>query len=292
MVENIENKSSTTTNVVNNKVSLPRVWHYRLLGNIFILGIIFFLASITITLKNNLVSKKFTDLSQQFYAYTSTIGFTVDDIIIEGRKKTSKEDILSTLNINRGDNILALDVYDIKQKIEKLPWIRNATVKRSFFPNIIQIKITERQVQSIWQLSNKFYPIDTEGNVIDADFKPTRPILLIVGEQAPENITELLESISEDQEIFKRIKVANFISKRRWNLILDDIENGINIKLPEENIDKAWKKLLKLNTTKGILKRKLTIIDLRLEGKVIVKLSKMSAEEKKQLQNSAKESKL
>lgn len=292
MVDNVENKSPTKTNVVNNKVSLPRIWHYRLLGNLFILGIIFFLASITVTLKNNLVSKKFTDLSQQFYAYTSTIGFTVDDIIIEGRNKTSKEDILSALRITRSDNILALDVYDIKQKIETLPWIRNATVKRSFFPNIIQIKITERQVQSIWQLSNKFYPIDTEGNVIDADFKPTKPILLIVGEGAPENITKLLEDISEDQEIFKRIKVANFISKRRWNLILDDIENGINIKLPEENIDKVWKKLLKLNTTKGILKRKLTIIDLRLEGKVIVKLSKMSAEEKKQLQNVTKESKM
>ncbi len=292
MVENIENKATANINAVNNKVSLPKVWHYRLLGNLFILGIIFFLASITITLKNNLVSKKFTDLSQQFYAYTSSIGFTVDDIIIEGRKKTSKEDILSTLNITRGDNILAIDVYDIKQKIEKLPWIRSATIKRSFFPNIIQIKITERQVRSIWQLSNKFYPIDTEGNVIDADFKPTKPILLIVGEGAPENITELLESISEDTEIFKRIKVANFISKRRWNLILDDVENGINIKLPEENIDKAWKKLLKLNTTKGILKRKLTIIDLRLEGKVIVKLSKMSDVEKKQLQNGAKESKM
>jgi hypothetical protein len=47
-----------------------------------------------------------------------------------------------------------------------------------------------------------------------------------------------------------------------------------------------------LNTTKGILKRKLTIIDLRLEGKVIVKLSKMSDVEKKQLQNGAKESKM
>ena len=71
-----------------------------------------------------------------------------------------------------------------------------------------------------------------------------------------------------------RIKVANFISKRRWNIILDDIRKGVTVKLPEDNLEKAWKKLIKLDETKGILKRKLTIIDLRLDGKVTVKLRK------------------
>ena len=56
--------------------------------------------------------------------------------------------------------------------------------------------------------------------------------------------------------------------------MLDDIENGITIKLPEENVEQAWKKLLKLDATNGILKRKLTIIDLRLPEKVTVKLKK------------------
>ena len=67
---------------------------------------------------------------------------------------------------------------------------------------------------------------------------------------------------------------------RCCNLILDDIKEGITIKLPEENIEAAWKKLLKLNETKGILKRKLTIIDLRLADKVVVKLRKSGAGEK------------
>ena len=40
------------------------------------------------------------------------------------------------------------------------------------------------------------------------------------------------------------------------------------------NCLQAWKKLLNLDAVNGILKRKLTIIDLRLKGKVIVKLKK------------------
>ena len=106
---------------------------------------------------------------------------------------------------------------------------------------------------------------------------------MIIGAGAPENIKDLMLSIQDDEEIFKRIKVANFISKRRWNIILDDIENGITIKLPEDNIREAWQNLLYLNKTRGLLKRKLTIIDLRLENKVIVRLQQSELDSPQEL---------
>lgn len=266
-----------------NKVSLPVEWPYRLLGNALILAVVFLASLVTITVRTNLVSRKVDSLTEEFYTYTSKLGFTLDDILIEGREKTSQRDILKTLNLQRSDNILSLDLQELRRKLETLPWISRADIRRSYFPNILHIAIRERQVASIWQISEKFHPIDTEGNVINAPFKPTKPILLIVGEQAPEHINELLEIVKKDNDIWPRVKVANYISKRRWNLILDSIENGITIKLPEENVKQAWKKLIKLDRTQGILKRKLTFIDLRLKDKVIVKLEKMTPEERKKL---------
>lgn len=267
------------------RISLPREWPFRLAGNLFLLGVIFMLASVIITIKTNLIGRKLTDLSTEFYNYSAGLGFKIDDIVITGRDKTAKQDILNALQPSRETNILNLDLRDLQQKVEQLPWVRHAVVKRRFFPNIIQIDIRERQVQSIWQLDHKFRPIDGEGNVIEADYTPDHPILLIVGEGAPENITALMKSITDDQNIFERIKVANYISGRRWNIVLDDVENGITVKLPEKHIDEAWKKLLKLNTTQGLLKRKLTIIDLRFPNKVIVKLGKMTPEERKKLKD-------
>ena len=267
------------------RISLPREWPFRLAGNLFLLGVIFMLASVIITIKTNLIGRKLTDLSTEFYNYSAGLGFKIDDIVITGRDKTAKQDILNALQLSRETNILNLDLRDLQQKVEQLPWVRHAVVKRRFFPNIIQIDIRERQVQSIWQLDHKFRPIDGEGNVIEADYTPDHPILLIVGEGAPENITALMKSITDDQNIFERIKVANYISGRRWNIVLDDVENGITVKLPEKHIDEAWKKLLKLNTTQGLLKRKLTIIDLRFPNKVIVKLGKMTPEERKKLKD-------
>lgn len=267
------------------RISLPREWPFRLAGNLFLLGVIFMLASVIITIKTNLIGRKLTDLSTEFYNYSAGLGFKIDDIVITGRDKTAKQDILNALQLSRETNILNLDLRDLQQKVEQLPWVRHAVVKRRFFPNIIQIDIRERQVQSIWQLDHKFRPIDGEGNVIEADYTPDHPILLIVGEGAPENITALMKSITDDQNIFQRIKVANYISGRRWNIVLDDVENGITVKLPEKHIDETWKKLLKLNTTQGLLKRKLTIIDLRFPNKVIVKLGKMTPEERKKLKD-------
>lgn len=273
------------------RISLPREWPYRMAGNLFLLGVIFALAFAIITVKTNLIGRKLSDLSTEFYHFTSGIGFNINDIVVTGRNKTSREEIAQAVNLNRETNILNLNLQELREKIETLPWVRQAAVRRRFFPNIIQIDIRERQVQTIWQLDNKFRPIDSEGNVIDAEYTPDHPILLIVGDGAPENITNLMKSITDDKDVFERIKVANFISGRRWNLVLDDVENGITVKLPEDHIDEAWKKLLKLNTTQGLLKRKLTIIDLRFPNKVIVKLGKMTPEERKQLKD-VKESRI
>lgn len=255
-------------------VALPREWPCRLGGSLLVLLSIFLLAFLTYVANSDWLVRRIEDLRRGFYSRTSAWGFTVDDVIVIGRNKTSLSDIREMTNIRRGDNILAVDLEFLRNNLEALPWVKEVTLRRSFFPNVIQINLQEREVRALWQLDNRFHPIDADGKVIEAPFTPREPILLIVGEEAPQNIKPLLESISGNQDILRRIKVASFISKRRWNLTLDDIENGITIKLPEENIDAAWKKLLKLNTTNGILKRKLTIIDLRLEGKVIVKLKK------------------
>ncbi|MFV0626104.1 MAG: cell division protein FtsQ/DivIB [Alphaproteobacteria bacterium] len=272
------------------KVMLPKHWPFRLIGNLFLISFVFCLSLITITIREELISKKLTDLEQTFYEKTTKFGFTIDDIIIENRQITTLKEIEKALELTRQNNILSTPPRVIKEKLEKLPWIKNAIVKRNYFPNVIQVSLVEKDVEAIWQLNNKFYPIDEDGKVIDAEYIPNKPVLLIVGKGAPDNFKNLFPIIKNNNEIFKRIKVANYISNRRWNLILDNIEHGITIKLPEENIPQAWEKLIKIDKSEGIIKRKLTIIDLRLPNKIIVKIGKMTDKEKENIKNT-KESK-
>ena len=269
-----EQTPKVATNPADNKVYLPRQWPQRLLGSLFVLALIVAAASVTVTIKESLVSKQFESLQQDFYDFTDKLGFTVDEIVIQGRKRTSKQELMQAIAVSREDNIFEVDVYALQQRLEQLPWVRKAAVKKTFLPNVINITLQEKKVQSLWQISEKFHPIDEDGKVIEAEYVPDKPLLLIVGAGAPENINSLLKIIKQDKGIYQRVKVANFISKRRWNLVLDDVRDGITIKLPEENVEQAWKKLIKLNTTKGILKRKLTILDLRFKGKIGIKLRK------------------
>lgn len=269
--------------ITNQKIYPPFLWPYRLVGNVFLLTALVFFCFGVMVIKNNLVSQQLSSVSDYFYGITSYLGFTVDDILVYGRNKTDIEDINNIVGTNRGDNILKVDIREIKSELEKLPWVKSATVIRNYLPNILKIEIKEKEVKSMWQINNVFYPIDGEGAVINAEYVPSSPTLLLVGKGAPQHMNELLEVITVDEEIYQRIKVANYISERRWNIILDDIENGITVKLPAQDMDKAWKKLLKLNKTQGLLKRKLTIVDLRFENKVLIKTGRSSEGERLKL---------
>lgn len=289
MAEQTENNLTEVKVQESGPVFKPeREWPLRLLGNLLVLAVIGVMAGTILILKNDLVAKRIAETKNKFYDWAGSQGLILDDVVVTGRQRTTKSEINKAISIHRGDNMLNLDVYEIKRRLETLPWVKEADVRRSFSPNLINIRLVEKEVKAIWQINEKFYPIDGEGKVIEADFRTREPMLLIVGQGAPENLKSLLDAIKdEDDSYLQRIKVANFISGRRWNLILDDIRDGITIKLPEENIIEAWKKLLKLNESKGILKRKLTIIDLRLKDKVVVKLRKSREDVPLKLNHSA-----
>lgn len=262
--------SESPAQQIQNPVSLPCLWPYRLVGNLLILAIIASVAIIIVTIRENLINRQIDAFMKDFYAYTAQYGWQIDDIIIQGRNKTTKEEIINQINLNRNDNILEVNLKEIKDKIEQLPWVESAAVRRGFFPNVLQITIVEKKVIALWQSGDAFYPVDQNGHLVEAEYTPHQPILVIVGRRAPEKINDLLAVVSETPEILPRIKAAKLYAGRRWDIIIDDIENGTTIKMPEKNLDLAWKKFININHQHGLLKRKLTFIDLRYENKIVV----------------------
>lgn len=212
-------------------------------------------------------------MTDQIYEYSSTHGFGIHDIIIEGREKTSLKSLQTQINLNRNDSILKINLQELKTKIEDLPWVEKATLKRLYFPNVLQISIKEKDIVALYQTNGHFYPVDRFGNVIQADYTPTRPLLVVVGEGAPKKLFNLLKITATSPELFARIKAAVLHNERRWDLVFDDFKTGITVKMPEENFELAWKKLVKIHNKYGIFKRKLTFIDLRYPGKVVVNIS-------------------
>lgn len=267
-------------------VRLPLENMARLRATAVILFFIALAAFLIIIFKTDFVHKKFSEFENQVLDYVGGRGFGLEDVIVVGRQKTTVDELNRALQLKRNDNLLKIDISLLKRRLDQLPWIRDVRIIRHFFPNILKIEIAEKEVFALWQFNERLYPLDYDGYVIEAEYKPRKQLLLVVGDGAPDYIKPVLKMIADaDKSYLPRVKVINFISGRRFNIILDDIKEGITVKLPEENFEEAWKKLIELDKVKGILKRKLTIIDLRLKDKVIVRLRKTKVAKKRLEQN-------
>lgn len=235
-------------NLQDMKVRPEREWAYRLTGLAAAFLIMLSLALTAVTVRDNVIAAQFDKLMQAIYRISADHGMYVEDVIVEGNRRTSYEDLVQALNLSENESILGIDIAKLQNRIEQLTWVRKCVVKREFFPNNILVNIEERQVKAIWQYEGRYYPVDAEGNVIEVEeYEPDAPILLLTGDGAPHHLAELLKVLATDEELANRVKAAVFVSNRRWDLIFDNVNNGVVVKLPEKKFAEAYQKIALLN---------------------------------------------
>lgn len=253
-----------------NRFMLKSDFGPRFFGNLLLIMLIFSFILIVMIFRDHIVSDRLHEWHTEILKFTSSHGFGIQDIIIEGRNKTTLDALNQKILLNRKNSIFEANLPLLKDKIEDLPWVEKAELKRSFFPNILQVRLKEKDIIALYQTEGNFYPVDQSGRVLWVDYTPTKPFLVIVGEGAPAKLFELFKVLSSNSTLFAHIRAAVLYSGRRWDLVFDDSENGITVRMPEENFDKAYKKLIKFHNKYGIFKRKLTIIDLRYRDKTVI----------------------
>ena len=216
-------------------------------------------------------------LSQEISDKTGEVlrqsGCTLDKVFIRGLKHTDKQDLVKALQLKTGMLLTKIDVNLLQSKVEAMPWVESAVVQRRF-PDTIKIDVIEHIPVALWQKKGRYYVITSKGLVLgkDAGIYGLQDLPVIVGDGAPLKVPELLLLLSQNKELFARLKGATFVGKRRWNIILDSLDKGLLIKLPENGVEAALQRLETLQEKYAILKRKLTLIDLRLPLKLIVRL--------------------
>ncbi len=202
------------------------------------------------------------------------LGLTVDDVVVVGRTETSRQDIAKALGVRRGDPILRADLQAARSRLEKLGWVQSATVTRRL-PGDLHVRLTERQPFALWQKKGHLVLIDREGETITAKRLgrfSTLPV--VVGRHAPQYVSALFDVLAQQPNLFARVVAAVRVADRRWDIRFD---NGIVARLPEQKIAEGWRRLAALNIKHDLLARDLSAIDLRLEDRLIVRLSAAAA---------------
>ncbi len=207
-------------------------------------------------------------------AATADAGLKLGDVLVEGRQRTERRVVLETLSVVRGQPILAFDPYAAQARLERLPWVRGATVERRL-PAAIHVRLIERQPLALWQHQGRISVIDQGGEVISgAEPKAFTRLLLVVGADAPENTPDLLALLNSEPELRTRVSSAVRVRGRRWNLRLND---GIDVRLPEQNPTAAWAELARAQREHGLLGRDVAVIDLRLPDRLVVRTTSEAA---------------
>ena len=204
----------------------------------------------------------------QAIALTGLAGLVVDDVQVEGRTETRARDVLGALEVSRGMPILAVDPRAAKERLEQIPWVREAAVERRL-PGLVHVRLVERVPMAVWQHDGRFMLIDRHGAQIETEeVGRFGELPHIVGEDAGAAAGELLRMLAAEPALERRVTAAVRVGGRRWNLRLD---NGIDVMLPAENAAAAWSHLAEIERDHSVLGRDLKTIDLRLPDRLVLR---------------------
>jgi len=170
-----------------------------------------------------------------------------------------------------------VDVTRIRERLLRFGWVKDARVSRRL-PDTLVIDIVERTPSALWQDNQQLALIDGEGVVLDhvqVDKMPDLP--LVIGPGANARASQLKTILSDAPSLQPQLASATWVGGRRWDLAF---QSGEIVALPEgeQAAKDALTRFAKVDRSSGLLGRGLVRFDLRLPGKMIVRLPRAPGE--------------
>jgi cell division protein FtsQ len=170
-----------------------------------------------------------------------------------------------------------VDVAAMRERLLQFGWVKDARVSRRL-PDALVIDVVERTPSALWQNQGRLALIDSEGVTLDrvpVDKMPDLPLL--IGPGANGEAQELEALMASVPTLKPQLASASWVGGRRWDL---NFQSGETVALPEG--DRAAKaaltKFARLDKSAGLLGRGIVRFDLRVPGKMIVRLPRAPGE--------------
>jgi cell division protein FtsQ len=234
-------------------------------------GLVFLVGAATYgVVKGEHIPAILTAIKDTADAGANALGMRIATVSLSGQRQVSREAIFAAAGVTDHSSLLFLDVADARAKLEAIPWIAEATV-RKLYPDRLQITVTEREPFALWQQQGKVKVIAADGTVLSETVEPRLASLsFVVGNGAAARARDFLAVLDKYPTVRDSVRASIYVAERRWNLKL---KNGIDVRLPEANIEGALATLVRLDREKNLLSRDITAVDLRLADRLTVRLS-------------------
>ncbi|MDA9558891.1 FtsQ-type POTRA domain-containing protein [Alphaproteobacteria bacterium] len=225
-------------------------------------------------------------LKPQFFLQTKIVnlilkdlGFELKNIEVQGNYFIQKSEIIKDIKFINCENLFCLDLKNSKENIEKNNWIKSVQLRLTL-PSQLKIIIQEEKPYFVYKNNKKMALLNKNGyeiDTLDHINKEYKNLVVLTGEGAIDNISNLLNILALNNTISEKVTEARLIANRRWSL---KYLNNTIIELPENNPEKAFYKVAELDRKYGLLLNKLKKIDLRVNDRMIIQLETLVLPEK------------
>jgi len=194
-------------------------------------------------------------------------------VTVRDLKRLEAEDILARIQLNTegSTNIFAVDLDDVRARVEQMEWVHHATVQR-VLPDQIVIRVVERVPIGVARIHGRMYEFDAEAAILDPDQSPLLelPVLVELSEKDTESNLRKIGMYNKT--------IADLGSEGILQILVDSSnevsivrnEDPLIVKLGVVDFKERWGRYLALKASNGSEFEGAVRVDLRFRNEVIV----------------------
>ncbi len=200
--------------------------------------------------------------------------FHVGHVTIEGLSHVERDEIMSMLELEEGDNIFAWEMNRARTKIKEHPWVRDVRISRRFIPAAVKVAIDEYTPVASLLLEGKEYLLDANGQIFaPAEEKFEGLQIKVKDHVSPDGRDQLSQMVRKGMDAVKIVEDQKF---NVLNLTIDSggtmdigLADGIHIVFLDEMSPHKAEMAVHTIRKVGLMGKK--VMDLTCEDKIVLR---------------------
>jgi cell division septal protein FtsQ len=197
-----------------------------------------------------------------YQTVTASNFFEVKTIDVAGTSRASTDDIRRIVSSEtQKTGVWNADLPDIRQKIEKLPFVRVAAVSRAL-PNGLRVVVTERVPIAVVKVSTGNFLIDADGEMLAPPRNDDTSLMLLTGwdeakteKAGKDNQTriKMFQKMVADwgEVLTSRVKAVDVADLQEPKAVIADSGRDIPVTLAKDNFAKSLRAAIEAVANKG-----------------------------------------
>ena len=172
-------------------------------------------------------------------------------------QRVDTAEVLEVVRNEVRGNFFTVDIKQLRQSLEKLPWVRNVNIRREF-PSRLEVQLEEHKALAHW---NNSALVNRQGEVFDAQSAQVLPVFMGPDGDAAE-VTQYYAQF-ERQLAGLNLQVEKIVLTPRhaWQLHLS---NGMVLELGREDMQQRLERFVKVYPySLAVVQHRVKYVDLR-----------------------------